>query len=87
MKDRSEPKFYPLVNADAKGKYKYAMIPTNNEKQISADGEPYLAEVVSHVFRVRGDVGNSIILCPYCGSNTKNIAPGRKPLLVCQKCK
>ena len=86
---------YPLIDCDAKGTEKAAMIPTSREGTVRAQAGMWLEEMIPHYFRLCGQNSNRPadtfrIRCPRCGKVLKRISADinetRHGLYVCSAC-
>ena len=87
--------YYPLIDCDAKGTEKAAMIPTPHEGTVRAQAGMWLEEMIPHCFRLCSQNGNHPadtyhIRCPRCGKALKRIGADinetRHGLYVCSAC-
>ena len=87
--------YYPLIDCDAKGTEKAAMIPTSHEGTVRAQAGMWLEEMIPHYFRLCGQNSNHPadtyhIRCPRCGKVLKRISAGInetwRGLYVCSAC-
>ena len=87
--------YYPLIDCDAKGTEKAAMIPTPHEDTVRAQAGMWLEEMIPHYFRLCGQNSNHHadtyhIRCPRCGKVLERISAGinetRHGLYVCSAC-
>ena len=87
--------YYPLIDCDAKGTEKAAMIPTPHEGTVRAQAGMWLEEMIPHHFRLCSQNSNRPadtyhIRCPRCGKALKRIGADinetRHGLYVCSAC-
>ena len=87
--------YYPLIDCDAKGTEKAAMIPTPHEDTVRAQAGTWLEEMIPNYFRLCSQNSNLSadtfhIRCPRCGKALKRIGADinetRHGLYVCSAC-
>ena len=87
--------YYPLIDCDAKGTEKAAMIPTSREGTVRAQAGMWLEEMIPYHFRLCSQNSNLsadtiCIRCPRCGKALKRIGADinktRHGLYVCSAC-
>ena len=87
--------YYPLIDCDAKGTEKAAMIPTPHEGTVRAQAGMWLEEMIPHYYRLCSQNSNCPadtyhIRCPRCGKALKRIGADinetRHGLYVCSAC-
>ena len=87
--------YYPLIDCDAEGTEKAALIPTPHEDTVRAQAGMWLEEMIPHCFRLGSRNSNLSadtfrIRCPHCGKVLKRISADinetRHGLYVCSAC-
>ena len=87
--------YYPLIDCDAEGSEKSAMIPTPHEGTVRAQAGMWLEEMIPYHFRLCSQNSNLsadtiCIRCPRCGKALKRIGADinetRHGLYVCSAC-
>lgn len=81
--------YYPLIDCDAEGSEKAAMIPTPREDTVRAQAGMWLEEMIPHYFRLCSQNSNCPadtfrIRCPRCGTVlSRSVRTSTKPGAAC----
>ena len=91
----TEIKYYRLIDCDAEGTAKVAMIPTPNVTAVRAQSGMWLEEMIPYYFRLciqnnKNSSDTFNIRCPRCGTALKRISEDinetKRGLYVCSAC-
>ncbi|MBR4434502.1 MAG: hypothetical protein IKS90_00150 [Clostridia bacterium] len=81
------PRYFPVIDIDDSGKHKVAMFPALSDSRLKDSGNPYLEEIMDHIYHLHSSRDSGEIACPCCGKKMEHYyTPNNTAVYLCRYC-